>query len=121
MLVFNLAFSWAPTSATINLAALQIVSQVKYLGLLFRSEAAFSPSFVNLKQKMYGAWALLRRQYGRLQCLSSVGLLFSVYMVCVSPTASYSCEVWGHCKLQTATAASREALAKSHLHILRHI
>ena len=97
------------------------MSQVKYLGLLFHSEAAFSPSFVNLKQKIYGAWALLRRQYGRLQCLSSVGLLFRVYMVCVSPTASYSYEVWGHCKLQTAIAASREVLAKSHLHSLKHI
>ena len=64
---------------------------------------------------------LLQRQYGRLQCLSSVGLLFRIYMVCVPPTASHGCELWGHCKLQTATAASREALAKSHLHILRHI
>ena len=32
---------------------------------------------------MYGAWALLKRQYGRLQCLSSVGLLFRIYMVCL--------------------------------------
>ena len=44
-----------------------------------------------------------------------------VYMVCVPPTASYGCEVWGHYKLTAATAASREALAKSHLHILRQI
>ena len=78
-------------------------------------------SFVNRKQKMYGAWALLQRQYGRLQCPSSVGLLFRVYMVCVPPTASYGCEVWGHYKLTAATAASRGALAKSHLHILRQI
>ena len=74
VLVFNLAFpglyQW-----TINGAAPQIVSQVKYLGLLFHSQAAFSPSFVDLKQKMHGAWALLQRQYRWLQCLSSVGLL----------------------------------------------
>ena len=63
----------------------------------------------------------LQRQYGRLQCLSSVGLLFRIYMVCVPPTAPYGCEVWGHYKLQIATAASRQALAKSHLHILRQI
>ena len=37
------------------------------------------------------------------------------------PTASYGCEVWGHYKLTAATAASCEALAKSHLHILRQI
>ena len=120
VLVFNLAFP-GPYQWTINGAALQIVSQVKYLGLLFHTEAAFTPSFVDLKQKMYGAWALLQRQYGRLQCLSSVGLLARIYMVCVPPTASYGCEVWGPYKLQSASAASREALAKSHLHILRQI
>ena len=120
VLVFNLAFP-GPYQWTINGAALQIVSQVKYLGLLSHTEAAFTPSFVDLKQKMYGAWALLQRQYGRLQCLSSVGLLARIYMVCVPPTASYGCEVWGHYKLHSATAASREALAKSHLHILRQI
>ena len=66
---------------------------------------------------------LLQRQHGRLQCLSSVGLLFRVYMVCVPPTASYGCEVWGHYKFQIATAASGscQALAKPHLHILRQI
>ena len=82
VLVFNLAFL-GPYQWTINGAAVQIVSHVKYLGLVFHREAAFSPSFVNLKQKMYGAWALLQRQHGRLQCLSSVGLLFRVYMICV--------------------------------------
>ena len=120
VLVFNLAFS-GPYQWTINGAALQIVSQVKYPSLVFHCEAAFSPSFLNLKQKMYGAWALLQRQYGRLQCLSSVGLLFRVFMMCVPPTASYGCKAWGHYKLTAATAASREALAKSHLHILRQI
>ena len=35
------------------------MSQVKYLGLLFHSEAAFSPNFVNLKQNMYGASAVV--------------------------------------------------------------
>ena len=57
VLVFNLAFP-APHQWTINRSALHIVSQVKYLGLLFHSEAALSPSLVNLEQKMYGAWAL---------------------------------------------------------------
>ena len=120
LLVFNLAFP-GPYQWTINGAALQIVSQVKYLGLVFHCEAAYSPSFVNLKQKMHGAWALLQRHNGRLQCLSSVGLLFRIYMVCVPPTTSYGCEVWGHYKLTAATATSRGALAKSQLHIVRQI
>ena len=71
-----------------------------------------------LKYRESLVWALLQRQYGQLQCLSSVGLPFRIYMICVPPTASYG-EVWGHYKLTAATAASREALAKSHLHILR--
>ena len=36
-------------------------SQVKYLGMLFRIEAAFFPSSMNLKQKMYGTWAPSQR------------------------------------------------------------
>ena len=50
-----------------------------------------------------------------------VGLLFRVHMICVPPTASYDCEMWGRYKLTAAIAASRQALAKSHLHILRQI
>ena len=80
-----------------------------------------SPIHPVASQKINGAWALLQRQYGRLQCPTSMGLLFRVYMICVPPTASYSCEVLGHYNLKAATAASCEALAKSHLHILRHI
>ena len=82
----------------------------------------YSPcGFVKLKQKMFGTWALLQQQYGNLQCLSSVGLLFRVYMTCAPPTASYGCDVWGHHKLTAATAASCETLAKSHVHIVRQI
>ena len=83
VLVFNLAFP-GPYQWAINGTALQNVSQVKCLGLMFHSEAAFSPSFVNLKQKVYGAWSLSQRQYGRLQCLSSVGLLLHLHGLCAS-------------------------------------
>ena len=50
---------------------------------------------------MYGALDPLQQQYGRLQCLSSVGLLFRIYicMVCVPPTASYGCGVIASFKL----------------------
>ena len=47
--------------------------------------------------------------------------MFCPYMFCVPPMASHGCEVWGHCKLQIANAASRQGLAKSHLQILRQI
>jgi hypothetical protein len=77
---------------------------------------------------MYGAWIPLPRQKGCLQCLSSVGLLVRIYMVCLPPTASYGCEVWGHYRLPPAAANLRRALAKlrgalakSYLHLLRQI
>ena len=62
MLVFNMAFP-GPYQWTImmNGAALQIVSQVQYLGFLFHSEAAFYPSFVSLKQRTFGTWAPLQQ------------------------------------------------------------
>ena len=54
---FHLAIV-GPDQWTIKGATLQDVSQVKYLGWLFHSEAALSPSFVHLKQRLHGAWAL---------------------------------------------------------------
>ena len=47
VLVLNLAFS-GPYQWTINGAALQIVSQVEYLGLLCQNEAAFKASLLGL-------------------------------------------------------------------------
>ena len=70
---------------------------------------------------MFAAWALLQRQYGRLQCLSSVGLLFRPYMVCFPSTASYGCEVWGLSRLPASAAVARQQLSQSHLHMLKVI
>ena len=55
---------------------------------------------------------------------------FLLYGVCkadswcissIFPGCLIRCEVWGHYRLTAATAASREALAQSYLHILRQI
>lgn len=112
VLVFNMAFP-GPYQWTLNGAALQIMSQVQYLGLLFHSEAAFYPSFASLKQRTYGAWALSQQQCERLQCLLSVALQFCTCMVCVPPTAFYTCEVRGLCELQGTASREAEAVAKS--------
>ena len=71
--------------------------------------------------EMTAAWALLRRQYGKLSCASSVGLLLRLYDVCVPPTASYGCEVWGCYTFPAASAALRASLAQQHLQTLKHI
>ena len=70
---------------------------------------------------MFGAWALLKRQYGRLQCLTSVGLMFGVYKACVPPTAAYGCEIWGFQQFPQQFRILRKDLITSHLQMLKEI
>ena len=95
--------------------------QLKYLGVIFTAHTCISLTFGPLKRNMSAAWALLKRQYGRLQCLSSVGLLFRLYMVCVPSTASYGCEIWGLSRLPASAATARQPLSQSHLHMVKEI
>ncbi len=71
-----------------NGQVLQQVDKLKYLGLLFSAEGVVQATFPLLKQKMFAACALLKRQYGNLSCTSSVGLLLKVHDVCVPATAT---------------------------------
>ena len=84
------------------------------------------------QNKMIGAWALLKRQYGYLQCLASVGLIFRVYVACVpqgshrghtlhTPSAAYACEFWGcQCLPQRYGVLGLE-LGTSHLQMLKEV
>ena len=101
--------------------SLQQVQEFKYLGLMFSAQGGMQTTFPGLKRKMTAAWALLRRQYGKLSCASSVGLLLRLYDVCVPPTGSYGCEVWGCYTFPAASAALRASLAQQHLQTLKHI
>ena len=101
--------------------SLQQAHEFKYLGLMFNAQEGVQATFPILKQKMVAAWALLRRQYGRLSCAASVGLLLRLYDVCVPPTASYGCEVWGCYTFPAASTALRASLAQQHLQTLKHI
>ena len=67
---------------------------------------------------MFASWAILKRQYGRLQCLSSVGLMFRLCTSVVHSMACYGCEVWG---AATFATKEREDLVKGYLQILREI
>ena len=102
----------------LQIEQLEVVSTFKYLGLTFHAEHGLQPTFMALKQKMFASWALLKRQYGRLQCLSSVGLMFRLCTTVVQSTACYGCEVWG---AATFAAKEREDLMKGYLQILREI
>jgi hypothetical protein len=52
---------------------LEIVLAFEYLGLNFHAQHGLQATFGVLKQKIFACWALLKRQYGRLQCFLSAG------------------------------------------------
>ena len=104
-----------------NGQVLQQLDNFKYLGLLFNAQSGVQGTFPLLKQKMFAAWALLKRQYGNLSCTSSVGLMLRVYDVCVPATASYGCEIWACQRFSAAASTERARLPKLHLQILKQI
>lgn len=73
--------------------SLEIVLVFKYLGLIFHAERGLESTLVVLKQDIVASWALLKREYGRLQCLSSVGHKFRLCTSVVQSTQCYGCEV----------------------------
>ncbi len=94
----------------------------QYLGLTYGEDGGVHHTFKALHKKMWVAWALLKRQYGKLQCSTSVGLLLHLYGVCVPPTASYGCEVWALRRVPAGEVRkSRDKLPTSHLQILKDI
>ena len=99
---------------------LQCVQQYKYLGIVFDAVHGIGSAFDKLRSKMLGSWALLRRQYGTLRCVRSVGLLLRLYNAYVPPAGSYGCEVWGLRVLPASTSRKgRDALGSLHVKILR--
>jgi hypothetical protein len=100
---------------------LQVVDSGKYLGVQLGSASGVGHTCSLQYQKMFAAWALLRRQFAGLGCASSVGLMLHLFQACVPPVASYACEVWGHCRLPPALKADRTRLVQSYHQILRQI
>lgn len=97
------------------------VSEFKYLGITFSSTDGCHKTYAPLHQRSWAAWALLQRQYGQLKCATSVALLLHLYDVCVPPTASYGCEVWGVRRLGGDLQKARAQLESAHVKMLRQI
>jgi len=100
---------------------LQCVSSFVYLGVLFESRAGVRGTFDHLHQRMWGAFALIQRQYGKLSCPPAVGLLLDLYNACVPPAGSYGCEVWGFLPCSTDAARARAQLSTTHCQMLKQI
>lgn len=100
---------------------LEILVEIQYLGSLFNALHSMAMTLPMLKKRMFAAWALLKRQYGRLQFLASVGLIFTVYKACVPPAVAYGCEIWGFQLCPKQYSMMRLDLVTSHLHLLKEI
>ena len=100
---------------------MQCVDSGKYLGVQLSSVAGMSGTCALLHQKLWAAWALLRRPFAGLNCAASLGLQLSVYQACIPPVASYASELWGHRPLSASLQADRDRLDQSHALILRRI
>ena len=112
----------APVHCSCYGQLLECVREFKYLGILYSGTHGCHSTFDLLHQKMWKAWALLQQQYGKLHCASSVGLLMRLYDVCVPPTASYGCEVWGLRKLPGGMLQKAKGkLEQAHIKIMRQI
>ena len=72
----------------------------------------------NLCCEMLSSLGTALHQYGRLQCLSSVGLMLGLCTSVVQSTACYGCEVWGAARF---APQEREGLIKGYLQVLREI
>ena len=100
---------------------LEHVTLYKYLGILYESPLGMHATCRYLEGKMTVAWALLSRQYAKLDCPAAVGLLLDLYQACVPPTGSYGCEVWAFLPMASAASAARQRLSTAHVNMLRQI
>jgi hypothetical protein len=104
-----------------NQQPLEWVDTIRYLGLQFDSHVGMHATYPALHGKMWGAWALLQKQFRHLQCAASIGFLFRLYKTCVPPTALYAAGVWGPYRLPAPLAQRRAALMRSHLQMLKQL
>ena len=101
----------------------QRVSTVTYLGMVLDSRWGVLSTCLSREQKMWAAWASLQRQYAGLDCGVALGLLSRLYTACVTPVASYGCEVWGLRDMphRGGLGPARDQLELGHVNILRRI
>lgn len=97
------------------------VTSFPYLGTTFQSPSGIEHTFPKLQKQQLAAWARLMRQYGKLDCGVSVGLLLAAFSVLVVPTASYGCEVWAFRKLHNDQKKACDKLELRFVSCLRQI
>ena len=101
---------------------LQLVTEIRYLGVFFASCAGLAPTCGKVMQKMRAAWTLLRRRYERLDCAQSVWLQLQLCRACVVSAGSFASELWGGNPFgDQAQRKARKAVAALHLRVVKRI
>ena len=92
--------------------ALSCVQEARYLGMQFSSGASYLPTLGHLEKRLWQSYAVLRKQYGRLECSHSAWLLLQLHR-----TVS---EIWGVSLLPGVTG-HRNHLAAMSLRQIKHL
>ena len=104
-----------------NDVPLDVLQQVKYLGIHISASHGLAASMSVLRGKQSTAGALLSKQLQNLGAAPSVGLHLRLFRACVPPAASYACEIWALRDLPPDAAAARQQLQSAHLQAIRRI
>jgi Reverse transcriptase (RNA-dependent DNA polymerase) len=84
----------SPIDVTFRGEPLEVVEQIRYLGVMFSSSLGLGATFPLLRRRMQLSWGTLLSQYGHLRAGVSIGLLLRLLSACVVPAGSYACEIW---------------------------
>ena len=100
---------------------LQVVQEIKYLGVCFAPGVGMAPACKQRRSRMCGAFAERKRQYGNLGCAQSVGLRMQLFTACVQAVGSFASEVWGVLPFTGQAKSQRAALITTHLGMLKEL
>ena len=100
---------------------LQIVQEIKYLGVCFAPGVGMALVCKRQRSRMCGAFAEMKRQYSNLGCAQLVGLRMQLFAACVQPVGSFASEVWGVLPFTGQAKSQRAALIPTHLGMLKEL
>jgi hypothetical protein len=106
-------------SWTLDGTPLPTPDTAKYLGLQITAVGDVTPALEHVRRQFAAAFAVVRRQYGRLECTEHVWLFLQLVRACVLPVACVGAEIWGVLPLSRVDARARARLASTHISQLR--
>ena len=96
---------------------LKVVSQFKYLGLVFDACYDAQGWFQDIEGKMWAAWRKLESQFKVLGHRANMDVRLRAFSACVPAIASYGCEVWS---LSSGCKGALRKISKLHMKLLKY-